>query len=383
MGKDDLDLIDIIVATLFIAITAQNPGFIAVPLLLIWFLQWGLRRTYMPSTQTKDKALRKIQHWIADVDERQTGPLQLTEVLDSGDIIKRLVKISFTDIPKPDNKWMVPVGLNYLNQWEWLNIENGITHALVAGQSGTGKDNLLRLWFTVLTRQNRPDEIKFAIIDGKGEWLLEPIAQSAYMFTPPAGGINIEHAKDWREAFSISRESMERALEAVFRELGRRQRLFTAAGVVSRERYEEKTGNKLPLLVLICTDVGTELEKDVDKLIQIIVSKGRSLGIRAILSMQTPTGQSAIWRTNVSVVITGRQQQGSQDNPTLGTLVKDMLLRPSQLPDPQERPGVMIMRRGDYQTVVSSPYFPESFWEAYIERLPPNNARLLQDLLKL
>lgn len=399
MDYKDLDLTDIIVFSICLIIVAQNPGFIVVPLFIIWLIQFHIRRSsfggFLPrwilhNPDTIEKHVpKKIEHWIASVSPSDTQQLHaLPEIIAPDDMLKSLPKVAFTDIPYPEEKWMVPVGINYLRTWEWLNIEHGITHALVAGQSGTGKDNLLRLWFTILTRQNPATDLQFAIIDGKGEWLLPPIANSAYMFTQPAGGIDIDGMEDWKQVLKATRASMERVLGEVFKELARRQKMFTEYGVVSRERYIEKSGNKLPLLVLICTDVGTDLEKEVDQLLQIIVSKGRSLGIRAIISMQTPTGQSTLWRTNVSVVITGRQQQGSQDNPVMGTHVKDMLIRPSQLPDPKERPGVMIMRRGDYQIVVQCPYFPESFWENYVESLPRNyrgmsDKFLLEDLLAL
>jgi hypothetical protein len=231
-------------------------------------------------------------------------------------------------------------------------------HIGLYGTSGAGKDNLLRCWFLALTNRNLPDKVQFVFLDGKGDWLTPNLAMVAHMFLPPAGG--------------YGKAGDERILEAVRmidREAERRHNIIKAAGCRSREAYNKQGGN-LPLLVVVATDVMTSVSGDVETLLVSLVSKARSLGIRVIVSMQTPTGKSTQWRMNLSTVVTGALQSGSQDTPALGIDVKDMLWRPSRLPDPKKNPGIFVVRRGAQQDIVKAPYISDSDFDAAVALLP-------------
>lgn len=88
--------------------------------------------------------------------------------------------------------------------------------------------------------------------------------------------------------------------------------------------------------------------------------------------MQTPTGKSTRWRMNLSTIIAGSLQSGSQDVPALGSETQAMRYRPSLLPSPRQRPGVFVVRSGSEQLLVQAPYLAEDAFDALCAGLPRN-----------
>lgn len=297
---------------------------------------------------------------------------------DSGDILGRIPNlISYDKIPTPGTKLAVPIGYGIDDEgearWIWGDFGSSTIHGLIAGQSGTGKDTILKLWFVALTKNNKPSEVKFIVLDGKGEWVINPLINAQHMLYPPVGGINMVASKDkngktvWTDR---ANEDIEEAISAVFEEINRRNKLFQKHSVANIERYREKTKLPLPYIIIFATDVGTNAE-GLKNLLNVLVSKGRSLGIRLIISMQTTSKQDTFWRSNLSLTIAGSVQLDSQDGPIMGISVEDMLYRPSKLPHPKKRPGIFVMRAGDEQAVVQVPYIPDEVWELYINNILP------------
>jgi hypothetical protein len=93
------------------------------------------------------------------------------------------------------------------------------------------------------------------------------------------------------------------------------------------------------------------------------------------VSLQTPTGKDTKWRMNLSTVVAGNLQAGSQDQPALGIEVKEMRYRPSRLPDPQERQGVFVVRQGAKQMLVQAPYLSEAQFDTWVGSLPLGDLR--------
>lgn len=265
--------------------------------------------------------------------------------------------------PYPESPTAIPVGIDASGGAVWLDVGAGkpesVLHIGLYGASGAGKDTLLRSWFALLCKRNAPTELQFAILDGKGDWLVGNLAGLAHMWQPPAGGYGASGDKRITDAIA-----------AIDREAERRQALITGAGCRTREEYNRTADSPLPLLVVLTTDMMTSVAGDVEALLIALVSKARALGIRVIVSMQTPTGKGTQWRMNLSTVIAGALQSGSQDEPALGIAVRDLRYRPSQLPTPQERPGVFVVRRGSEQMLVQAPYLAESRFDEVCASLP-------------
>ena len=270
----------------------------------------------------------------------------------------------------------IPLGVGPDQQPVWADIATDALHIGLYGQSGAGKDNLLRCWFVTLARRNRPDAVQFAFLDGKGDWLIPQLANLGHMFIAPAGGYG-----------KPGDDEILAAVKQIDAEAQRRQAAIQAVGCISRDAYLAKTGQPMPLLVVIATDVMTSVAGEVEKLLVNLVSKARSLGIRVVVSMQTPTRQDTRWRGNLSTVLAGALQSGSQDEPALGIAVKDLHYRPSQLPPPLQQPGIFVARTGGRQVLVRAPWLNSAAFEAQRAKLPSvksfggSDADLLASLL--
>lgn len=314
---------------------------------------------------------------------------QAQKVLTVYDRIDKIPRIlEYTRIPTPQAKLIVPIGYGFGRDhkygWKWADFGATTVHALIAGATKSGKDTLLKLWFMYLTRSNSPSELKFVILDGKGEWIVPPLVSAQHMFIPPAGSIDlaIEEDKNTGKRKLVDRgtAAMQEAIFTVFKEITRRSQEFQRVGVSNRERYIEKTGIPMPRLVIIATDVATNMTDEFTKLTNFLVSKGRSLGVHILISMQTTSNQDTMWRANLGLTICGFVSQSSQDGPIMGLKVEDIFLRPSYLPS--DRPGMFVIRQGQDQYVVQAPILPDTAWEEYIGFVLPQKERVLEAYVK-
>ena len=76
------------------------------------------------------------------------------------------------------------------------------------------------------------------------------------------------------------------------------------------------------------------------------------------------------WRSNLSTNVSFMQTDETQDGPVLGVREKAGLrYRPSELPGPKTRPGVMIVRHGNDQYLVQVPLVEDEFFDTWVENL--------------
>jgi hypothetical protein len=265
--------------------------------------------------------------------------------------------------PRPA-RFAVPLGRDQSGAFRWLDFGKDALHIGLYGTSGCGKDHLLRLWFAALL--NEP-AVRWAILDGKGDWLTPNIARSPQMLFPPAGGYGDE-----------GQRRILNAIAAVNEEAKRRFGLLLSVGVRSVDEYNQTAPDPLPLLVVLATDI-IDVVDETERLLIALVSKARALGIRVIVSMQTPTGKRLEWRMNLSTLIAGALVDGSQDAPALGVRdPKALLFRPSQLPPPPGERGLFVVRHNNEQFLIRTPALVGDF-DALINAR--NDAALLETLL--
>lgn len=272
--------------------------------------------------------------------------------------VPRLVDLEYI-IDSAPGSMSVPLGTDHTGAPRWLDLRKGILHVGIFGGSGAGKDNLLESWFLSLSKNNSPDRVQFAVLDGKGHWMKPILNNLAHMWLPPAGGIGDE-----------GQRALEHTLKAIQAEAARRGKLVFGANCDTMEMYCQKTGESMPYLVVMISDVMGNIVNDVDKLLVDLVSKARALGIRVFVSMQTPTKQNTQWRTNLSTVLAAQMQQPSNDAPALGLVASDMQFPPSRLPDPQSRPGLFSVRNGRDQFLIQAPLVRKPFLSTSIAELP-------------
>lgn len=255
--------------------------------------------------------------------------------------------------------YSVPLGQDHTGAAVWRDMRKDMLHVGIFGGTGAGKDNLFESWFVALTRQNSPEQLQFAVLDGKGHWTQPALASRAHFWRAPAGGIGQE-----------GQDAMQALLKAIQQEAARRGKLVFGADCDTFERYMIKTGDRMPYLVVYFSDVMGNLVADVDRLLVDLVSKARALGIRVVVSLQTPTKQNTQWRSNLSTVICGQLQGRSNDAPALGLAERDILFPPSQLPDPKARPGVFSVRSGRAQLLIQAPLVRRDFMARIVAELP-------------
>ena len=422
----DIDAIDIVAGFIAIGMIANAPTpLAAVPALIMWGLQYGIRRwlaslgyretvplskfllpgstddieeTNTAITIRQDKPIdvnvvngRDDRMWLQKITQpieynndptisaqlTTTKGKRNTEKVNMLPIALRTMPayIKHTIVPNPPTNTSVSIGYDSLKkQWLWADfgIDGDVVHALVDGQSGAGKDSVLRLWFTMLTALNSPEDIQFVILDGKGEWLTTALMQSKHMFVSPAGGVEImqdENGK-WYDA---ANERMEDSVGMVFEEITTRNKAFAKVNATNIQSYYRKTGIKLPVIVIIATDVGTNIEKSFEQLVRLLTFKGRSFGIKLVISMQTVSGQDTGWRNQLGLIMSGFQQAPTADTPTMGINATQLVYRPSQLPAPttSQNRGIFVVRRGNEQTLVKAPHISDEDWESFVETALP------------
>jgi len=265
--------------------------------------------------------------------------------------------------PRPA-RFAVPLGVDQTGAFRWLDFGSDALHIGLYGTSGCGKDHLLRLWFVALLNERG---VRWAILDGKGDWLTPNLARLPQMLLPPAGGYGDE-----------GQQRILSAIAAINEEAKRRFGLLLSAGVRSVEEYNQTAPDPLPLLIVLATDI-IDVVDETERLLVALVSKARALGIRVIVSMQTPTGKRLEWRMNLSTLISGALVDGSQDAPALGVRdPKALVYRPSQLPPPPGERGLFVVRHNNEQFVVRTPALVGDFDGLINAR---NDAALLETLL--
>ena len=357
---------------------------------------WADRVTQVKGQQTSEPVMTgRVTTKLQALDTpRETRKLTSTNMAEVLAIMPKRIPYNHPKIPEQPTPMSVLIGYNALEkQWEWADfgLHGDTIHAFIAGQTRAGKDSEIRLWFTQLTLSNTPEELQFIIIDGKGEWITPSLKDSKHMYVAPVGGFNISIERGntgKRQIRDLANEAIEDAIVSTIELLKERAELFQKVGATNLAAYEKKTGRKLPMLMVIATDIGTNLQGNLEHLIKFLVLKGGSLGVRAIISMQTASGEDTSWRGQLALTMSGYQQQASADAPNLGISVKAMKYRPSELPsvDIPENRGLFVVRKGLSQFVIRGVYLPDDAFETYCENSLPkksdiNSADLLSSLL--
>ena len=112
-------------------------------------------------------------------------------------------------------------------------------HFISSGHVGSGHASYDEAAFVTNLLQNySPDELQFVMIDPK-QVQLTPYEGISYLWRP----------------LSLTPEDAKSAVTDLIEEIDRRFELFTEAGINKIAEYNAKTEDKLPFIILLCTEI--------------------------------------------------------------------------------------------------------------------------------
>jgi S-DNA-T family DNA segregation ATPase FtsK/SpoIIIE len=150
-------------------------------------------------------------------------------------------------------------------------------HALVAGSTGSGKSEWLKVLVASMLLRNTPDSVQVALIDPK-ILTFAGVEGSPYLWRPVATTL--------ADAMAILHDAVA--------EMDARYQLLARGGFVNLVERVKAGKTDLPFLVLIFDEfadlilAGREDKKEFESLIARIAGKGRAAGIHLVLATQRP-----------------------------------------------------------------------------------------------
>ncbi|MFL6162780.1 MAG: FtsK/SpoIIIE domain-containing protein [Jatrophihabitantaceae bacterium] len=272
--------------------------------------------------------LRDAEH-DSTVDGLAEQP-RLSELLGLPDITATAVRRRWrTSAGNPN----APIGRTAAGVLE-IDLDRDGPHLLIAGTTGSGKSELLRVLVTSLAAQLPPDEVSFVLIDYKGGAAFAECAE-----LPHVTGVVTD----------LDAHLTRRALTSLNAELRRRESAFQAAGVSDLDSYrrsEYRETQPLTRLVLVIDEFASLAEELPEFLTGLlgIAQRGRSLGVHLVLATQRPAGVlSADIKANIGLRIALRMADAAESVDVLGVDTASRISR--------DRPGRAVARHADGQTV--------------------------------
>jgi S-DNA-T family DNA segregation ATPase FtsK/SpoIIIE len=212
------------------------------------------------------------------------------------------VEVPFERIAPPREQWWrsdsrngirVPLGPAGARKVQELALGQGTAqHALVAGKTGSGKSTLLHTLITNLSLAYSPEEVELYLIDFKKGVEFKTYATHQL---PHARVVAIESERE----FGLS------VLQGLDAELKRRGDLFRAAGVDHIADYRQKTGQKLPRILLLVDEFQEFFTEDdpissqASQILDRLVRQGRAFGLHVLLGSQTLAGAYTLARSTI------------------------------------------------------------------------------------
>lgn len=256
----------------------------------------------------KDNAFNKRQYVVEKVSEntfdefaRALAPVRLDKAMKASSLPNSVSFLEGYGVKRPEQlgvkaNWenartyqslAVPVGIRQSGEPFYFDIHekaHGV-NGVVAGMPGSGKTEMAQSWLLSLSLRFAPDDVSFILIDFKGSSLISPFRKSPHL----AGSISDLDTKTTRNLIALRSE------------IERREKLLDQySHVISKPEinsfnkayYEGRVPEKLPVLIVVI-DEYAQFKKafpDFGAEIDGLTSKGRALGIFAVLMTQKPAG---------------------------------------------------------------------------------------------
>jgi hypothetical protein len=176
----------------------------------------------------------------------------------------------------------VPLGMDLDAQLHVADLSNPLNaHLLVAGTTGSGKTEWLRVAIQGLIHSNTPETLRLVLIDPKRTAFNE-FADSPYLLKPDS------------LVFPDDRP-VEGVLKELVSEMERRYVSFQKARVDALNEYKDCTGEGFPRIVCVCDEYyaliagDSKKRKGIETQVSLLGAKARAAGIHLILATQQPS----------------------------------------------------------------------------------------------
>jgi hypothetical protein len=182
--------------------------------------------------------------------------------------------------PPAGQPFRVCLGLDRMNEPVFADMTGNDPHMLIAGTTGSGKTILMHSILAQMFEHNSPEELQLAVIDPK------MVSGALYA---RAGAPHL-----WADVVTEVPDAP-RLMEEVDKEMQRRYRLFSEAGVVDRIDWNAKFPDQHIPALLFLLDEAASLTEDASvmphfqKHIGSIAMKGRGAGVFLIIGIQRPS----------------------------------------------------------------------------------------------
>jgi energy-coupling factor transporter ATP-binding protein EcfA2 len=177
---------------------------------------------------------------------------------------------------------LVPLGIDLNAKLRVANLNDPLNaHLLVAGTTGSGKTEWLRVAVQGLIHSNSPKTLRLLLIDPKRTAFNE-FAESPYLLTPES------------LVFPDARP-IESVLKELVSEMEHRYVSFQKAGVDNLNQYWNSGREMFPRIVCVCDEYyaliagDSRKRKEIETQISLLGAKARAAGIHLILATQQPS----------------------------------------------------------------------------------------------
>lgn len=177
----------------------------------------------------------------------------------------------------------VPLGVDAANHLQFADLaSSGRSHILVAGTTGSGKSEWLRMAIAGLIATNTPDTVRFVTLDPKLA-AFGDLERSRYLWQKNSFWIP-NNETPASEVFADLVEEMDR-----------RYQLVHEAGCDNLREYVEKAQKPLARIVCVCDEYFAlvsqqkQEKQQIEQAVALLGAKGRAAGVHLILATQQPS----------------------------------------------------------------------------------------------
>jgi hypothetical protein len=233
-------------------------------------------------------------------------------------------------------------GMSANRKVETFNFED-YPHMLIGGATKGGKSNFINQMISTLVTMNSPAELRLVLVDLKG-------------------GVEFTHWTDLKHNLIPIIKTPERVVGAMMQVRGmldKRLELFERLKVKNLAAYNAiaAPGGKLARIIVVIDEMATLMEQDeikvkVDKLLNVVASQGRAVGIHLVICTQRPSADVIMgWmKTNASLLISAKMPHFNASLIILGT---DSAAKLPSIP------GRMVFSRGRDEVICQTPYISD------------------------